>query len=89
MTPVLPVSFWRNENDFLETIPVKQPYQFISPDGTTFLPTDENFVSGELYYGSKLNGTLRAFGFAPVIAGSTLLCFGRIWGEDLRRDRGR
>ena len=69
MTPVLPVSFWRNENDFVEAIPVKPPYQVISPDGTTFLPTDENFVSGELYYGSKLNGTLRAFGFAPVIAG--------------------
>lgn len=69
MTPVLPVSFWRNENDFIDAIPVKQPYQFISPDGTTFLPTDESFVSGTLYYGSKLNGTLRAFGFAPVIAG--------------------
>jgi hypothetical protein len=69
MTPVLAVSFWRNENDFVEAIPAKQPYQVISPDGTTFLPTDENFVSGELYYGSKLNGTLRAFGFAPVITG--------------------
>jgi hypothetical protein len=69
MTPVLPVSFWRNENDFVDAIPVKQPYQYISPDGTTFLPTDENFVSGTLYYGSKLNGTLRAFGFASVIAG--------------------
>jgi hypothetical protein len=69
MTPVLPVSFWRNENDFPTAIPVKQPYQFISPDGTTFLPADENFVSGELYYGSKLNSTLRAFGLAPVIAG--------------------
>lgn len=69
MTPVLPVSFWRNENDFPQAIPVKQPYQFISPDGTTFLPVDENFVSGELYYGSKLNSTLRAFGFAPVVVG--------------------
>ena len=69
MTPVLPVSFWHNENDFVDAIPVKQPYQFISPDGTTFLPTDANFVSGALYYGSKLNSTLRAFGFAPVIAG--------------------
>ncbi len=69
MTPILPVSFWRNENDFPKAIAVKQPYQFISPDGTTFLPADENFVSGELYYGSKLNSTLRAFGFAPVVAG--------------------
>jgi hypothetical protein len=69
MSPVLPVSFWRNENDFVEAIPVKQPYHFVSPDGTTFLPAGENFVSGELYYGSKLNSTLRASGLAPVIAG--------------------
>jgi hypothetical protein len=69
MTPVLPVDYWRNENDFLETIPVKQPYQFVSPDGTTFLSAGEDFVSGELYYGFKLNNTLRAFGFAPAVAG--------------------
>jgi len=69
MTPVLPVDYWRNENDFLETTPVKQPYQYISPDQTTFLPAGEDFVTGELYYGSKLNNTLRAFGFAPAVAG--------------------
>jgi len=69
MTPVLPVDYWRNENDFLEAIPVKLPYQFVSPDGTTFLPAAEDFVSGELYYGSKLNNTLRAFGLAPAVAG--------------------
>ncbi len=69
LTPVLPVDYWRNENDFLETIAVTQPYQFLSPDGTTFLPAGADFVTGELYYGSKLNNTLRAFGFAPAVAG--------------------
>ncbi len=69
LTRVLPVDYWRNENDFLETMAATQPYQFISPDGTTFLPAGANFVTGELYYGSKLNNTLRAFGFAPAIAG--------------------
>ena len=69
LTPVLPVDYWRNENDFLQTVPVAQPYQFISPDGTTFLPAGSNFVTGELYYGSKLNNTLRAFGFAPAVTG--------------------
>jgi len=69
MTPVLPVDYWRNENDFRETIPVKQLYQYISPDRTTFLPAGEDFVTGELYYGSKLNNTLRAFGFAPSVPG--------------------
>jgi sugar lactone lactonase YvrE len=72
MTAVLPVDYWRNENDFLETTPTKKPYQFVSPDGTTFFPAGEDFVSGELYYGSKLNDTLRAFGLAPVIAGQAM-----------------
>ena len=69
LTAVVPADYWRNENDFLETVPVKLPYQFVSPDGTTFLPAAEDFVSGELYYGSKLNNTLRAFGFAPAVPG--------------------
>lgn len=71
MTAVLPVDYWRNENDFLESIPVAQPYQYISPDGTTFLPAGENFVSGQLYYGSKLDSTLRAFGFGRAHPGET------------------
>ena len=66
MTAVLPVDYWRNENDFEETILKPKPYQFVSPDGTTFFPAGEDFVSGELYYGSKLNDTLRAFGLARV-----------------------
>jgi sugar lactone lactonase YvrE len=69
MTPVLPVDYWRNENDFLDTIVAKRAYQFISPDGSTFLPAGEDFVTGELYYGSKLNDTLRAFGLAPALVG--------------------
>jgi sugar lactone lactonase YvrE len=69
MTPVLPVDYWRNENDFLEDISAKRPYQFVSPDGTTFFSAGEDFVSGELYYGSKLNDTLRAFGLAPAVVG--------------------
>jgi hypothetical protein len=68
MTAVLPVDYWRNENDFLEAIPVKPAYQFVSPDGTTFLPAGADFVTGKLYYGTKLNNTLRAFGFAPAAA---------------------
>src|SRR5271170_491920 len=66
LTPVLPVDYWRNENDFLDDMAAKRPYQFVSPDGTTFFPAGEDFVTGELYYGSKLNDALRAFGLAPA-----------------------
>ena len=69
MTPVLPVDYWRNENDFLDAIPVRKPFQFVSPDGSTFFPAGEDFVTGQLYYGTKLNDALRAFGLAPAVAG--------------------
>ncbi|MGA8408350.1 MAG: SMP-30/gluconolactonase/LRE family protein, partial [Candidatus Acidiferrales bacterium] len=50
-------------------IPQKKPYQYVSPDGSIFLPAGEDFVSGELYYGSKLNDLLRAFGMGAAVAG--------------------
>ncbi len=69
MTPVLPVDYWRNENDFLETMSAHTPFQFVSPDRTTFLPASEDFVTGKLYWGTKLNDLLRAFGMAPAAEG--------------------
>jgi sugar lactone lactonase YvrE len=69
MTAVLPVNHWRLENDFSETVPVGKPYQFVSPDGTTFIPAGEDFITGRLYYGSKLHDVLRAFGMAAAIPG--------------------
>jgi len=69
MTPVLAVDYWRNENDFTEAAAVKKPYHFVSPDGTVFIPAGEDFVSGQLYYGSKLHDVLRAFGLARVVPG--------------------
>jgi sugar lactone lactonase YvrE len=69
MTPVLAVDHWRLENDFVDEVPAARPYQYVSPDGTTFLPAGEDFVSGRLYYGSKLHDVIRAFGLAPAAAG--------------------
>ncbi|HMI53023.1 MAG TPA: SMP-30/gluconolactonase/LRE family protein, partial [Candidatus Saccharimonadales bacterium] len=71
MTPVLPVIHWRNENDFTEKIPVKKPYQFVSPDHSTFIPAGEDFVKGQLYYGSKIHDVIRAFGLSPATIGQT------------------
>ncbi len=69
MTAVLPVDYWRNENDFLKAVPVPKPYQYLSPDGTTFIPAGEDFVRGELYYGTKMADVLRAFGLARAVPG--------------------
>jgi sugar lactone lactonase YvrE len=67
--PVLPVNYWRNENDFTEAGRVKKSYHFVSPDGNTFIPAGQDFVTGQLYYGFKLHDVLRAFGMAPVTPG--------------------
>ncbi|MCU1221912.1 MAG: Gluconolactonase [Edaphobacter sp.] len=69
MTPVLPTNHWRNENDFLKTVPVQKPYQYVSTDGSTFIPAGEDFVTGALYYGIKMADVLRAFGLARAVPG--------------------
>jgi len=68
MTAALPDNHWRNENDFLKAVPVAKPYQYVSPDGSTFIPAGEDFVRGELYYGTKMADVLRAFGLMPAVA---------------------
>jgi sugar lactone lactonase YvrE len=69
LTAVLPVDYWRNEKDFVEAMSIQKPYQFVSSDGSTFLPAGEDFVSGAPYYGTKQHDVLRGFGLAPAIAG--------------------
>lgn len=72
MTAVLPVDYWHNRNDFLDSVTRKRPYQFVSPDGSVFIAAGEDFVTGQLYYGSKMSDVIRAFGLAPVLAGQGL-----------------
>ena len=67
--PVLPVDYWRNQNDFTNFVTTRKPYHFVSPDSSVFIPAGEDFVSGELYYGSKMHDVLRAFGMARAVSG--------------------
>jgi len=69
MMAALPVNHWRNENDFKQALSVTRPYQYISPDRTLFIPAAEDFVTGELYYGTKVAELLRAFGLARATFG--------------------
>ena len=69
MTPILPVDYWRNENDFPATGLKKKPYQYVSLDRSVFIPAGEDFVTGALYYGSKIHDVLLAFGLAPAPTG--------------------
>ncbi len=67
MVPILPLNQWRLGNDFPDVPPVQKPYQFISPDGSTFIPAGEDFVKGTLFYGAKIHDVLRAFGLGPAL----------------------
>ncbi len=67
-TAVLPVDYWRFIDEEGQSA-AGRPWQFISPDGTTFLPASDSFVKGTLYYGTKMSPEIRAFGLARVPAG--------------------
>jgi len=55
--------------DFSNDVPDPKPYQYISPDGSTFIPAGNDFVSGTLSWGVKMADVLRAFSLAKVAPG--------------------
>ncbi len=65
MMPVLPVSDWHVNKAALQ-----QPqWQYVSPDGTTYLPAGQDFVGGAVSWGIKSSALLRGFGLAPATPG--------------------
>jgi hypothetical protein len=71
MTPVLAVDHWRFDSERNTEIGGAKPWQFVSPDGSTFLPAGDDFVKGALYYGIKMADVLRAFSLGKAVAGKT------------------
>jgi len=67
--PVLPVNRYRNTPDFVEKTTERKAAHFVSPDGSIFLPADDDFVKGALYYGARMSDLSRAFGLAPAVSG--------------------
>jgi hypothetical protein len=65
-TPLLAVDGWEDPPDRL-TAP--RPWQYVSPDGSVFIPAGQDFVHGALFYGTKMADVLRAFRLAPAIPG--------------------
>jgi hypothetical protein len=62
MTPVLAADHWRFDRERQFDIGSRPaPWQYVSPDGKLFLPAGDDFVQGELYYGTKMADVLRAF----------------------------
>ncbi|MGO8931404.1 MAG: glycosyl hydrolase family 28-related protein [Limisphaerales bacterium] len=61
----LPVSDWRLNRESLS----RPAAHFVSPDGTTILPTGADFLSGATSWGVKSSPQIRAFGLSAAIPG--------------------
>jgi sugar lactone lactonase YvrE len=64
MTAFLPDDVWASTD-----LSVKTPWQYVSPDGSVFIPASDAFVKGELRWGTKLANILHAFGLESVVPG--------------------
>ena len=68
MTAVLPVDYW-GSHDFVGRMTTPTRYQFMSPDGTMFIPAGKDFIDGATNWGVKMSDVLRAFSLAKVAPG--------------------
>lgn len=64
MTPLLPADVWGHGS-----LGSPREWQYVSPDGTTFIPAGDDFVKGQLYYGTNMADVLRAFSLARAVPG--------------------
>jgi hypothetical protein len=60
---------WIGDAEFLRDSTTPKPFHYISPDGTTFIPTGRDFTTGATMWGTKMADVLRAFRLAPAVAG--------------------
>ena len=68
----LPDDHYGDEHiDFSNDVPDPKPYQYVSLDGSTFIPAGKDFINGTLSWGVKMADVLRAFSFAKTEPGKT------------------
>ena len=63
-TAFLPVDVWSSRD-----LSQKTSWQYVSPDGSIFIPAGDDFVQGEMRWGTKLANILHAFGLESVVPG--------------------
>ncbi|HEV2134780.1 MAG TPA: glycosyl hydrolase family 28-related protein [Terracidiphilus sp.] len=63
-TAFLPVDVWSSQDLSQKTL-----WQYVSPDGSIFIPAGDDFVRGEMRWGTKLANILHAFGLEAAIPG--------------------
>jgi sugar lactone lactonase YvrE len=65
-TMFFPVDHWRFTASHYTSA---APSRFLSPDGKVSLPAHNDFITGALYYGTKMADELRGFALAPATPG--------------------
>jgi sugar lactone lactonase YvrE len=69
LTPVLAVGDWRVARDQATGMPPARPFQYLSPDGTTFISAGRDFATGATSWGIKSSDLIRGFSLAPATPG--------------------
>lgn len=62
MTAFLPVDVWASPD-----LSAKTRWQYLSPDNSVFIPAGDDFVKGQMRWGTKLANILHAFGLESVV----------------------
>ncbi len=57
------------EQMFFHLMKTRKPYQYVSPDGTMFVPAAKVFLQGPPYFGTKWAHILQAFGLVKAVPG--------------------
>lgn len=54
---------------FRKKMSTRKPYQYVSPDGSVYIPADEVFNQGEPYFGNKWTDILMPTGLLQAVLG--------------------
>lgn len=66
---ILPQNYWTYDIQVSKGESPKRPAHYVSPDGTTFVPAGEDFITGLLSWGTKDHDVLRAYGMTRARSG--------------------
>ena len=72
MTAFLASDSWKFSAQPASSIAEKQPYQYVSPDHTTFIPAGNDFVSGETAWGTKRGDVITSYGLEKALPGEPI-----------------
>jgi sugar lactone lactonase YvrE len=72
MTAFLAADYWKFSADTTNPAAENKTYQYVSPDHTTFILAGNDFVSGEMAWGTKRGDVITAYGLEKAIPGQPI-----------------